>query len=119
MNQDLYDKAKNLLKQDACIQLYDTPKPLYLETDASSISLGAGLLQVRDGMSCWQDKVLKNTALCPVSFARKSISSAEWWYSNIECKVLGVMDGLEKFHHYCFAKEVYIITDHKLLVAMS
>ena len=22
------------------------------------------------------------------------------------------------FHYYCFAKEVYIITDHKLLVAM-
>ena len=29
-----------------------------------------------------------------------------------------VLHGLEKFHHYCFAKDVNIFTDHKPLVAM-
>ena len=28
------------------------------------------------------------------------------------------MHGLERFHHYCFAREVSIITDHKPLVAI-
>ena len=28
------------------------------------------------------------------------------------------MHGLEKFHHYCFVREVSIITDHKPLVAI-
>ena len=28
------------------------------------------------------------------------------------------MHGLEKFHHYCFTREVSIITDHKLLVSI-
>ena len=39
-------------------------------------------------------------------------------YSNIECEVLGILHGLEKFHHYCFGREVLVITDHKTLVSM-
>ena len=39
-------------------------------------------------------------------------------YSNIEQKALGMLHGLEKFQHYCFAKEVCKITDLKPLVAM-
>ena len=34
------------------MEFYDASKPLYLETDAYSVSLGAGLLEVRDRMSC-------------------------------------------------------------------
>ena len=33
-------------------------------------------------------------------------------------EVLGILHGLEKFHHVCFGQEVLIITDHKPLVAM-
>ena len=32
------------------MMLYDALKPFYLEMDASGVSLGASLLQVRDGM---------------------------------------------------------------------
>ena len=56
--------------------------------------------------------------LCPIAFASKHLSSAEQWYSNTEWEALGILHGLEKFHHYCSAKEVYIITDHKPLVVM-
>ena len=41
--------------------------------------------------------------------------SVEWRYSNIKCEVLGILHGLEKFHHYCFGREVLIITDHKTI----
>ena len=44
MYQKLYDKAKNLIKKDACMKFYDTSRPLNLETDASGIGLGTGLL---------------------------------------------------------------------------
>ena len=29
-----------------------------------------------------------------------------------------MLHGLEEFHHYCFAREVHIITDYKPLVAI-
>ena len=62
----------------------DTSRPLYLETDASGVSLGARLLQVKDGMNSGCDKVPDNIILSPVAFASKILSSAELCYSNIE-----------------------------------
>ena len=38
--QDLYDRAKKIVKKDLCIKFHDT-RSLYLDTDASCISLGA------------------------------------------------------------------------------
>ena len=42
----------------------------------------------------------------------------EQWYSNIEREALGILHMLVKLHHYCFVKDVYVITDHKPLAAM-
>ena len=44
MCQDLDDRAKKIIKKDTCMKFYDTSGPLYLETDISGVSLGAGLL---------------------------------------------------------------------------
>ena len=101
-----------------CMKFYDDTKPLYLETDASGIGLGAALLQLRDNMNCPKDTAPDNTILCPIAFASKSLTEAEQRYSNIECKALGILHGLAKFHHNCFGKEVLVITDHKLLVSI-
>ena len=48
----------------------------------------------------------------------KNLTGAEERYSNIKHKALGILHGLEKFHHYCFGREVLVITDHKLLVSI-
>ena len=45
-------KPKNIIRQDRCMTFNDALKPLCLETDTLSLSLDAGLLQVRDGMNC-------------------------------------------------------------------
>ena len=45
-------RENSLIKDDVCMKFYDEMKPLYLETDASVIGLGATLLQTRDGMTC-------------------------------------------------------------------
>ena len=100
------------------MKFYDDTEPLYLETDASGIGLGAALLQLRDNMNCPKDTAPDNTILCPIAFSSKSLTGAEQRYSNIECEALGILHGLEKFHHYCFGREVLVITDHKLLVSM-
>ena len=100
------------------MKFYDTSKPLYLEMDVSGMGLGACLLQIRESMNCGHDEVLDNATLCLIAFACKSLSSMQWWYSNIEREALGILHGLEIFHPYCFTKEVHVITDHKLFVAM-
>ena len=44
MYQSLYDKAKNIISQDAYMKFYDASKPLFLNTDISGVSLGASPL---------------------------------------------------------------------------
>ena len=100
------------------MKFYDDNTPLYLETDMSGIGLRAALLQLRDDTSCQTHMAPDNTILCFITFARKSLMGTESRYSNIECEALGILHGLEKFHHYCFSREVLMITDNKPLVSM-
>ena len=114
MYQNLYHRAKKIIKKDACMKFYTTSKPLYLEPDVSCVSLGARLLMVRGSMNCGCE-VLDNTTLPPTAFASKSLLSAEEHYSNIECEAPGILHGLEKFHKYCFARDALsLITSHLL-----
>ena len=50
---------------------------LYLETDDSSIGLGAGPLQVMDGMNFRHDETLDNAILHPIAFISRDIYSVE------------------------------------------
>ena len=59
-----------------------------------------------------------NSILRLIAFGSKSLSNVEKRYSNIGREALGILHGLEKFHHHCFAKEGSIILDHKSLVAV-
>ena len=100
------------------MEFYEDTKPLYLETDASGIGLRAALLQLQDNTYCQKGMAPDNTILCPTAFASKSLTGAEWRYSNIKYEMLGILHGLEKFHHYCFGREVLIFTGHKPLISM-
>ena len=61
--QDLYEKAKTIVKRDIGMKFYNAARSLYLETDTSRIGIGAGLLLVRDGMNCRFDKIPDNAIL--------------------------------------------------------
>ena len=63
MYQDLYNKAKIIVYKGVCMKCYGAARPLYLKTDASGVSLGAGLLQVQYGMNCGVDEVPDNATL--------------------------------------------------------
>ena len=116
--QQLFDKAKSLIKAEVCMKFYDDTKPLYLKTDVSGVGLGAALLQLCNDTACQRDMAPDNVSLRPITFTSKSLTGAEWRYSNIKLEALGILHGLEKFCHYCLGREVLIITDHKPLVAM-
>ena len=116
--QQLFDKAKLLIKVEMCMKFYDDTRPLYLETDAFGIGLGTALLQLRDNTNCPKETAPDNNMLHQIAFASESLTSAEQRYSNMKHKALGILQGQEKFYHYCFGREVLVITDHKLLVSI-
>ena len=115
MYQDAYAISKKIIKKDSCTKFYDASRLLHLETDTAGVSIGAGLLQVREGMNCGHDKLPDNATFHLIAFTSKSIFSVVQHYSNTEQESLGILHGLEKFHHYSFVKEV--CTDQKVLVA--
>ena len=100
------------------MKFYDETKPFYLETDASGVGPGTSLLQTRNGTNSSRGMAPGNNIFRPTASTCKSLFSAENRYSNIEREALGILYGLEKFHHYCFKREVSIITDHKPLVVI-
>ena len=82
--QQMFNKAKSLIKAEVCMKFYDNTKPLYLETDALGVSLGGALLQLCDNTACQKGMAPDNTNLHPIAFASKSLTGAEWRYSNIK-----------------------------------
>ena len=43
--QKMFEEAKAIIKEDACMKFYIETKPLCIETDASGVGLGVALLQ--------------------------------------------------------------------------
>ena len=67
-------------------------------------------------MNCVHDEIPDNAILHFITLTSKILSTMEWYYSNIKHETLGILDGLEKPHHYCFVRAVCMINDHKPLV---
>ena len=64
MYQDLYDRARKIIKKYIYMKFYSTSRPQNVESDFLGVDLVARLLQVRDGMNCWHNKV-PNATRCP------------------------------------------------------
>ena len=68
-------------------------------------------------MSCLRHDTPDNSILRSTVFAGESSSATEK-YSKIGKEALGILHGLEKFHHSFFAREESIINSHKPLEAI-
>ena len=108
-----------MIKEDAYMEFYNQTKSLYIEMVAPGVGLGTTLLQTRSNTGCHKDEVQDNRIFRPIAFASKHLTGEDKRYSNIESKALGILYRLEKFHHFCFVKDVSIITDHKPLVTFK
>ena len=98
-----FNHIKDEISRVTNLQFYDRGKPVTIQVDASMRGLGVAMLQ--DGR--------------PVAFASKALTETERRYSNIEREMLGIVFGLERFHHYVFGRLVTIETDHKPLESIS
>ncbi len=97
-----FENLELMISNTPVLGYYDPQGELTLENDASEYGLGSALMQ--DGK--------------PVAYASRSLLSAERQYAQIEKEMLAVVYGLEKFHHYTFGRNVFVVTDHKPLISI-
>ena len=87
------------------LTFYDPSLPLKLDTDASSVGVGAVL-----------SHIMKNGEERPVEFISRTLSSSERNYSQIDKEGLSIVWAMKRFRMYLFGREFQLVTDHKPLV---
>ena len=55
----------------------------------------------------------------PIAFGSKSLTDTQSRYSNIECEMLAIVWGIEKYHTYLYGRNFTVITDHKPMEALA
>ena len=103
-HEEAFQKLKDSINSDMCLQYFNTTKPVTLQVNASKVSFGAVLIQNDSKGRCK-----------PVAFASKSLTPAETRYANIEHEMLAVVFGCMKFHHYLYSRKFICESDHKPL----
>lgn len=97
------DKLKMKLSCAPVLALYSESVPIVVSVDASSVALGAVLLQ--DGR--------------PVEFASLTLTDTQTRYAHIEKEMLAIVFGIERFRQYIYGRsDVTVHTDHKPLEAL-
>ena len=112
----LYERTKSSIKKDTFMAFYSEKEQPYPETDALGVGLGASLLQVRDIMQVPKDEASDSTALWPVAFTSKSLTSTETLYSNIKREAPSIHHGPERFHFH--TNKASVVIDHKPVMAI-
>ena len=96
-------KIQQILASFPVLQIPDLSQQFVVRTDASSIGLGAVLLQEKDGL------------LHPVAFVSRKLLDRETRYSTIERECLAIVWSLSKLSRYLWGQEFVLQTDHKPL----
>ena len=85
------------------LSYYDRKKEVTLQCDYSEKGLGVALVQ--EGR--------------PIQFASKALIDDENDFAPIEGEMLGVVYGIQKFHHYLYGRQFTVECDHKPLSQIS
>ena len=93
VQQDAFDKAKQIISSAPVLMFYNIHKPAILQVDASDDGLGGALLQ-------------PNTEgkLQPVAFTSCSLNPTEQRYSQIEKECLTICSCFQKFDQWLYGK---------------
>ena len=98
-----FDELKNKLTSASILGIPQDEGKYILDTDASDIALGAVLTQIQDG----QERV--------ISYASRTLNSAEKNYSTTRRELLGIVYGLKQYRQYLLGRPFVIRTDHSAL----
>ena len=102
-----YQILKQCITERPILKLPNLGKRFFLQYDASSVGVGAVLLQKHDG------------ELFPVAYASKKLNKAQCGYSTIERECLALVFGFKKFNVYLYGREFTLQTDHQPLVYLN
>ena len=98
-----FTRAKQVIANSCALQYSNHEDPIVIQVDASTIGVGAALLQ--------QGRV--------VSYHSRALTPTQQRYSNIEHECYGLVNGIEHFHHYVFGQDFVVQTDHQPLVQLT
>lgn len=96
---EAFNKIKTVLSEPPVLRFFDVNKDVKLSVDASSVAMGAVLLQ--------DDQ--------PVAYATKTLTASQRNYPQIEKEALAIKFACNKFHQYVYGKKLVIESDHKPL----
>lgn len=102
--QDAFFRLKKCLTEAPVLIYPNFSQPFFLSTDASNYGLGAILFQLDE---LGRERV--------ISYASRTLVSAEKNYSTTHREGLGVIWAIKKFHVYLYGRKFTVITDHKPL----
>ena len=102
-HQQSFENIKDLVRNCMMLSYYDRKKEVTLQCDYSEKGLGVALVQ--EGR--------------PVQFASKALIDDENDFAPIEGEMLGVVYGIQKFHHYLYGRRFTVECDHKPLSQIS
>ena len=103
---EAFNQAKGMLNSSDLLVHYHPSKELVLSCDALPYGLGAVLSHIIDE----KEK--------PISYASRTLSSAERNYAQLDKKGAAVIFGIKKFHQYLHRQRFKIFTDHKPLLGV-
>ena len=85
LHSDAFARAKQVIANSCMLQysILDSEDPIVIQVDASSIGVGAVLMQ--------QGHI--------VSYHSRALTPTQQRYSNIKCEYYGLINGIEHFHH--------------------
>lgn len=99
--------------KEACISapvliMFQSGKPMRMETDASDLALGACITQEKDGK--WH----------PVAYYSRKFSATEERYDVYDKELMAIVDAIQHWRIYCEScSDLAIYTDHKNLVTFT
>lgn len=94
-----FSELKDVLCKSPVLGYFDSSQPVTLSVDASSVGLGAAILQ--NGK--------------PVAYASRALTQTQQGYAQIEKEMLAITFGCERFHSYLYSRPVLVESDNKPL----